>query len=59
MEPLLSFEELKQAYLDYFKQVKSDVVSGRGRIRHVKACMELVREGKLIRNTDKSFSLKH
>lgn len=53
----LSFAELKEAYLHYFSQVESDCVGGKNRIRHVKACMELVKEGKLKRIKNQ-FSLR-
>jgi len=48
-DPNLTFDELKNAYVDYFGQVVSDRIGGRGRIRDVKACQSLVREGKLKR----------
>ena len=52
-----SFQELKDEYVRYFKMVSRDNVGGRNRIRHVKACLELVKEGKLER-VGKEFRLK-
>lgn len=45
----MSFQELKEAYLGYFRQVGVEKVGGRGRIRDFSACMALVKERKLVR----------
>lgn len=52
-----TFLDLKEAYLQYFKQVKSDVVGGKNRIHHVRACLALVKERKLKRVGNKFKSV--
>jgi hypothetical protein len=49
MYDTLTFRQLKKSYLHYFSQVEKDCIGGKGRIRDVKACLELVKEGKLKR----------
>lgn len=53
----MNFQELKNDYIRYFKQVENDIIGGRNRIHHFTACMELVKEGKLKKVKNK-FSEK-
>ena len=56
-DDLKEFRNLKAAYLDYFSKVGEDRVGGNGKIRHIKACLELVKEGKLVRTKSGGFKL--